>query len=843
MNGKKYWTYDVVDEEKIAFFSENLNIKPITGKILLNRGIDDLKKANIFLNPDINQLHDPFLLKDMDKAVQRIQTAINNGESIWIYGDYDVDGVSSTSIMVKYFQSIEYPVSYYIPDRMEEGYGINKEAIEKICREGGNLIITVDCGITSVEEVKYASELGLDMIITDHHECHGKLPEAYAVVNPKREDCQYPFDMICGCGVALKLIQAMTPPEIFNESIYHYIDIVAIATVADVVPLIDENRVFVKNGLEYMLDTCNVGIQALLEVCGLKQKKLNAGHIGFVLGPRINAAGRIGTADIAVKLLTSTDYSQAKELALFLDTENRNRQQIEIEIYNEVIRMIEGDSRYQKQKVLVLYGEGWHHGVIGIVASRIVEKYYKPTVILAIEGQEAKGSARSIPGFNIFEAMNCCREIFTKFGGHEQAAGLSLKTEDIEIFREKINSIADKMLTDEDFIPNINCDGILEPREIDDLLIRELEILEPYGLGNPSPKFIYRNANPVEVRAVGSEGKHLKMKIEGEGKTTDTIGFNLGEYADLIRPEDKVDIVFTPEYNNFNGVTKIQFNLKDLKVTTGDDMFAHPVVNRYYETLELDQKNIGTEGITSELPTVIIGRDKDEALLEHFKKLQKPILVLANTLQQALRLLSLVEIREKGNNIRIKHFFNKPSHLHDENEIHIVINPNIDKIMYKSYNNIILYDLFFSEAYFSEFLKLVNPYNTIILYEEGDERSNERVLQSVIPERNFLVMLYRFLLSQTGDCIKLYYDDFYQGMIQQFNFKINKALLNNALVVFDEGKLIKYNIADDYYGIKLLKTSKKINIESLSSYQNNIKKYKDFISFKDKILQLYMRRK
>lgn len=831
---KTNWIYNVQEEDEIKFLSENLGITKTTAKLLLNRGIRELKEARVFLNPSLNELHDPFLLKNMDKAVERIQSAIKRKESIWIYGDYDVDGVASVSIMLKYFNSINYPASYYIPNRIEEGYGINKNAIKTIANESGNLIITVDCGITSVDEVDYAKELGIDIIITDHHHCHDILPKAHAIINPKQSDCKYPCDILCGCGVAFKLIQALTPKDIFLSNIYKYLDIVSIATVADVVPLIDENRVFVVNSLNNIEKTENIGLRTLLDVCKLKDKKINSGHIGFVIAPRINAAGRIGSADVGVKLFTTDDEEEARKLAEFLDEENRNRQQLENEILEEAIAMIREDLRYTREKVLVLYKENWHHGVIGIVASRIVEEYYKPTIILTTEDEIAKGSARSISGFDLFDSLSQCQDLFIKFGGHQQAAGLSLNIENIEMFRKKINIIADKVLSEDDLIPQVYCDGHLSLEDINHQLIDELQILEPFGLGNMAPRFININLKSKEVKSVGTDGRHLKMYVEDSNKRFDTIGFNLGEYGSLVTPGDKVGVVFTPEYNIFNGHTKIQLNIKDLKIMKSNYALEKTLIKNYYKTIHFIEESFHLKNRQVTDYSVVFTENKEEILLK-FVESEDKLLILVNTLKQASNLLKLTEIRKKTMYKNFKTFYNETTDFCDSNEVHIVINPNIDKIQFKLYNSIIIYDMFFNEREYLFFLDKSKGIHKTFFYSDGDEKENLQVLEEIIPNREILVIIYKFL-REYKFLSEIHIEKIILEMQRKFHVNINDKLFQHALIIFAEGNLIKYSLNNDKYDIKILEAKEKINIENLSTFKYYNGLNKSFIEFKNKWL-------
>ncbi|HZJ76817.1 MAG TPA: single-stranded-DNA-specific exonuclease RecJ [Oscillospiraceae bacterium] len=838
---KRFWTYNKLNNAKITEFMEGLNIARPVAKVLLNRNIENCDEAEKFLCPTIDQLYDPFLLKDMDRVVNRIAEAIKSEEKICIYGDYDADGVASVSVMLKYFDSIDYPVSFYIPDRSEEGYGLNKEAIKKIANNGIELIITVDCGISSADEVGFANDLGIDIIITDHHECQEILPGAYAIINPMQEGCTYPFDKLCGCGLALKLIQALTPEVIFKRSIYNYLDITAIATVADVVPLVDENRVIVKNGLDYMPKSENLGIQALLNISGLSDRKLNTGHIAFGIAPRINAAGRISVAQTGVELFTTADAGKAIELAQLLDAENKQRQQIEENILNEAIDIIENDPKYADDKVLVIYNENWHTGVVGIVASHIVEKYYRPTIVLGVEDNTAKGSARSIPGFNLFESMDRCRDLFIKFGGHHQAAGLSISIDNLEIFRERINIIAEEILTGEDLIPKVMYDDMLQIRDIDERLINELECLEPFGIANPSPKFVIKSSFPINMRGVGSDKKHLKFKLLSDDGYIDCIGFRLGGFEKLITDSDKIDIIFIPGYNVYGGNRCIQLNVRDIKISESLNYKNHPILKDYYKNFFINMNWYENSDITGDidvLPKIYKGC-KNELIKGEVETacINSSVLILVNTLEQAYKLLTLLEYRESSKRTKISISYSKPGNHIEEYEVDVVINPIVDKIDYKRYNNIILYDMFYFAEQLEIFMYKNNNKNTVFLYNDGDERSNVFVLRNIIPVRKQLVILYKYLRNNNSDKIVLPFGRLYEGIKQKYNFEINEKLLDNSLTMFSEGKLLTYESKNNIYSICMMEPVHKVDLNKLKFTQYLNEKKQQYYDFEDTWLQ------
>lgn len=587
MEQSKQWVFNKIFEqenpgigEKVRKLSKQCNISPLLAKVFLSRGIEEEEYIEKFLNPSMDDLHDPFLLKDMEKAVDRIIDAVKNGERIVIFGDYDVDGVTSTSILYDFLKTCGAHVGYYIPDRKEEGYGLSMGAVQKVIDGGASLIITVDCGITAFEEVKYIVENHVDIIITDHHECKEELPEAYASVNPCRHDSTYPFKELAGVGVVFKLVKALSIKMGLEDPSLKYIDLVALGTVADVVTLSDENRVIVKYGVKAIENTSNKGLKALIDASGVKDKLITAFTIGFVLAPRINAAGRIGDATRAVRLLTTDDENEAIALSKELNEQNSYRQETEQGILCDVLSKIEYCVDLKKEKVIVVWGKEWHHGIIGIVASRITEIFHRPCILIAVEEGLGKGSGRSIEGFNLFEALSHCASLFEKFGGHELAAGLTIKEENIEEFKRLINEYANSLLKDSDLIPKLKIDVEVTKEDISTESVRELELLSPFGVGNPSPVFAYRNLTIEEIRKVGSD-KHLKLKLKDKGTVIDAIGFNRGHLAENYNEKDVIDVACSFEINTWNNVESVQMNLKDLR--DSEDVVTR---NKFYYSLD-----------------------------------------------------------------------------------------------------------------------------------------------------------------------------------------------------------------------------------------------------------------
>ncbi|GKX29382.1 hypothetical protein SH1V18_18620 [Vallitalea longa] len=564
MKPKYKWNLKQKNEQLIDDLSKKYRFSTIIATILSNRNIVMEDEIVRFLNADKDKFYNPYLLKDMDKAVERILKAIENKENITIYGDYDVDGITSTSILYMFLEENGVKVNYYIPNRLKEGYGLNNEAIERIHIDNTQLLITVDTGITAISEVDYANTLGLDIVITDHHECQESIPNAIAVIDPKRKDCNYPFDMLAGVGVAFKLIHALSEKLDNVESIWKYMDIVAVGTVADIVPLIDENRIITKLAFETMQNSWNIGLKSLIKVAGTNREgKITAGIIGFRIAPRLNAAGRLGDAKRGVELFVTKDKDKAAHIAERLNEENITRQELEQSIYDEAVHIIERTIDVDSTKVIVVSSNNWHHGVIGIVSSRITEKYYRPSILLSVEDGIATGSARSVEGFNIFEALCSVKDLFLKFGGHEMAAGMSLKDELIDELRNGVNKYAQDNMKSDTLTPKLTADMEININEIDIPLIEEIIKLEPYGVGNPEPKFICKG-KVNDVRKIGKENNHLKMVVDYNKNNIDGIGFGMAEYYDSVNISTEIALLGTLNINEWNGTKKPQIMLKDI---------------------------------------------------------------------------------------------------------------------------------------------------------------------------------------------------------------------------------------------------------------------------------------
>lgn len=535
--------------------------------MIKNRGIEDVEE---FLNPDEDSFIDPYLMKGMDETVTRLQFAMAHKEKIVIFGDYDVDGVSSTSILFRYFEEIGYEVGVYIPDRRKEGYGLNEEAIVHLKDLGYDLIITVDCGISAIKEVDLCNQLKMDIIITDHHQCPEQLPKAYAILNPHQSDCSYPFKELCGAGIALKLVQALKNSSI--TELMSYLEIAAVATIADLVPLLGENRSIVKFGLNSInQNKLNLGIQVLIDVAQLKKQQITSYNVGFQLAPRINAGGRLDSAMTGVLLLTTHSVDEAMRYAVILNEYNAQRQLIEQTMLEEAITMIESHEKHRNNNVIVVYEKGWNEGVIGIVSSRITERYGKPSFVFSIdENGIAKGSGRSISDFHLFHALQEISDCMLGFGGHSQAAGLSIRVENLDIFEQNINFVSEKYLTNQSFKKKFFFDSELKEEYLNLDFLNKVKQMEPFGIKNPTPLFLMKN---VRIKQVGWIGKN-QTHFRGQLNRYTILGFDFGELSDdiLANSDKELDILCSIEENVYRDAVSLQLKLRDYKWIEQDDM-------------------------------------------------------------------------------------------------------------------------------------------------------------------------------------------------------------------------------------------------------------------------------
>jgi len=566
------WRPTLPDPAGCWLLARTLNISPITAQVLYNRGLTTPEAAHAFLTAGREQILDPFRLKDMDRAVAVIRRRIAEGGPIMIYGDYDVDGVTGTTILVLALRALGATVDYYIPNRFSEGYGLNVAALEEIRARGHDFVISVDTGVSAVKEAEAAKAMGMTLIVSDHHEPGPELPDVPALINPKRPDCTYPFKGLSGVGVAFKLALALEVPGAWD-----LIDIVTLGTIADMVPLVGENRAIVREGLTALGNTRRPGLRALMEVAGVKQP-VTATHIGYSLGPRLNALGRMGSALLGVELLCTEDSQRALELARHLDDENRSRQEVEASILQEALRQAESQAPHEKEYVMVLAGEGWHHGVVGICASRVLEAYHRPSILLSMEGDVARGSARSIPAFHMHRALLQVSDLFSKFGGHAAAAGMTLKSrEDVAALRQRLNEIGRDWLRPENLVPELRIDAAVSLEQVNHDLLMELQRLEPHGIGNPQPVFAVAEVTVADSRTIGKEGTHLKLLLRGKGPGAimEAVGWGLAP----ARPAttSRVQVAFHPEYDTYQGRNQLRLTMRDVQVLSAPDNSGSPV--------------------------------------------------------------------------------------------------------------------------------------------------------------------------------------------------------------------------------------------------------------------------
>ncbi len=558
----KTWNITPLDINLQQTFAKELQIHPIIAQLLINREITELEYARRFLTNDLNDLHDPFLFKHMDRAVERIKQAKDNSEKVLVFGDYDVDGVTSSAILNKILTEFGLEVIHHIPHRMTDGYGLNHEIAEIAKAKGVGLIVTVDCGTTAFEEVETIKKEGIDVIIIDHHEpSEDRVPDAYAVINPKQKDCAYPFKELASVGLAAKFAQAL-----FGKVDQDILDLVAIGTIADVAPLTGENRIMVKVGLGQINQTQNKGLAALLETSKIKDKKMTPYYVGFILGPRINATGRMDSALRSLDLFLSQSNDEAIKLAQVLEQYNQERQKMQRDVVEEALAQVEQELSVQNQKVIVLSREGWHKGVLGIVASRLTDKYYRPSIVISIKNGIGTASARSIHGFHIHDALTECSGLLENFGGHEGAAGLTIKAENIDPFRNVINEVAQRVLEIKKLSPVIPVDCEIELSDINLKLVETVSSLEPFGEGNPTPIFVTRN---LEVKgAPRIMGKDtLKIWVADGKSAISAVGFGMAKYLEMVSSGQKIDLAYELIVDDWNKAPVPQLKIKDIRLS------------------------------------------------------------------------------------------------------------------------------------------------------------------------------------------------------------------------------------------------------------------------------------
>ncbi len=746
-------------------------------KILNNRGIDGIEEIESFLHPTKEMLHSPYLLNDMEKAVERIVRVKNQNKHVVIYGDYDVDGITSTSVLYMFLKRANYCVSYYIPDRQTEGYGLNKQAIESISQYA-DLIITVDTGIAAVEELRFANTLGIDVIITDHHECQVDLPDAYCIINPKRKDSTYPFEALAGVGVTFKLIHALALYEKEEEMIWEYMDLVALGTIADVVPLIHENRTIAYLGFEAMKNTSNLGLRELIKVIsnGETHQKVTSNMIAYQIGPRINAAGRLSDAKIGVELLTTQDKIKAAELAKVLDEENKKRQDMESYILEQAEKYIKDNVDVKSEKVIIVAGKEWHHGVIGIVASKIMSKYYRPTIVLTEEEGVFSGSARSIEGFNIFEAIQHAKDFLLRFGGHEMAAGLSLQAECFNDFKQLINSCAEQLIDEDMLVPSMDIDLELGIRDVGIDFCEALEQLEPFGAHNPVPLFSIRGKVQF-VQTMGQQDRHLRLTIEEGQQVLQGVGFYKGYLADYLSVGEEVIIGGEIVKNVWNGRVSVQLHIKDVQSSEKELLRS-----RYYTSLYHALKN------PFQIDSRKMKLKKADYALEDAK------MINVYTEEGFYKVYEMIKNTSKNVNFSQKVCYNKACLKKDDQVI--CVNP------LQSDHSGINYEWDFQTA------------GEVFMVSDETVNRHKNQLVRMIPSHKDCSEVYKLLKANA-----LEYMTIHKAIVNLSAYQMTEYKLFQIFEIFNELGILKHRIEEDIVYYELIPTGK-TRLESSAIYRN-----------------------
>jgi len=825
MRRNKHWKTKEPDIDASARISTQLNISPLLAQILTTRGIDTPEKAQKYLYPELSQMHSPFLLHDMEKAVERFRKALENKEEVFIYGDYDVDGTTSISLLLGVFEHIsdqQIQVEYYIPDRFDEGYGLNKDAVKRIHDKGCQLLITVDCGVTAIEEIELANSLGMDVIVLDHHQPRPDvLPDAYALIDPKIDECNYPYKDLAAVGLAFKFAHALFNEE-FTPALESQLDLVALGTVVDVAPLTDENRLLTKFGLKEMNKRNRIGIKAMCDILEYKTD-IDSYTLGFVIGPRLNAAGRLDTARNVVKLLTSKSYQEAIKIAKQLDGFNQKRREIENDIYNQAIDKIKKDVNLEKDKGIVLASSNWHSGVIGIVASRVVERYYRPAFLISIEEEECHGSGRSIPEFDIAKSLNECSDLFINFGGHKAAAGLTIDKENIQKFREQFNNIACSKLSDEDIIPKVLVD--LETTE--SLLslenVEELSLMEPLGQDNLPPLISLRNVSlKGEPRLIGSNNEHLKFNISGEKSILEAIGWNMNRTLIVMKNalhsrDSQVNLAFRPEINEWRGNRKVQLIIDDLKVYKDYRTVqpVYPPVSENSPVRIVDRRNLESK---EDYIHKLLSRDQSAIF---YVRDEIALSQIANMVSRTNRLINLCD--ENTTEEELEDTFDKFS-----NKIIRSIASCIKLNRFPPVEHLVFCH---PVPTLREFIEKCRPAfeteETTFIHLIYAKRDVDYMLESLkceYPTREMLAELYKIIRDIAEKNGNVFPSREITAKAKENSIK--EAVVNTGLVIFEEMKLLKVNIGE-----------KKLTVEFFPEPENSKKLYESDMFIKGESLR------
>jgi single-stranded-DNA-specific exonuclease len=785
MNRYARWVYADANRDIVQLLASELNISELLAGILSKRGISDPVSAEKFLEPRLEHLYDPLLMDGMVKAVERILHAIRTKEKVIVHGDYDADGITSTSMLVNFLASAGLPAEYYIPNRMNEGYGISAEGTEYIRASGASLVITADCGITAVDEIETLQNSGIDVVVTDHHECGNSLPNAVAIVNPCKPGDPYPFKELSGAGVVFKLLQALSN-ELRHHNALDYLDLAALGTVADVVPLLDENRIIVKYGIDAIKATENEGLRALLEVSGISGKQLESWHLAFILGPRINAAGRLSDASKAVRLFTCGNRDEAQVIAAEMEKQNLMRRSIEKEIFDEALDRI-NKGGLDAGKVIVVSGENWHRGVIGIVASKLVEHFGKPSVVISVEDGEATGSARSVEGFNIYDALKSCGDILVRFGGHEMAAGFTIISPGyIDCLRKALNDLPVIECLQDEFESGIYIDEFATAEDLCLERINELEKLKPFGTGNPKPVLGCRNMRILEKRCVGG-GKHLKMTLDCGGRPVDAIGFNMED--DIGDDIKDLDAAFTMEIDSWSGTDRVQLKLVDLRMAVraiSKDEYYESLCKclEYFSWAKVDLTIEENENkYTDTSLDNVVGFPGGER-----------VLFLVNNFNDLAQVLDYVNKSPKFIKKSCKICYNK---LDAEIRDHVVIlvNPIPGRFTVNGFDAVVVYGSWLDNGYLKRVTDSIGD-DCMITYRAG---AGKFPGNDIVPDRRELAYLYKYLRDLTGLTGPLKLDSM-SSCVREFSrvtgMESNIFKVRKSLEIFEELGLATVNTLD-----------------------------------------------
>ena len=830
----RLWRLAPVDARLRTVLSRTLGVSPIVAQILINRGIADEASARDFLYSGAERLSDPFVMKDMQRSVERITHYINNKQKITIYGDYDVDGITASALMVRVLTDLGAKVEYYIPERQSEGYGLNSAALEQLARTGTKLVVTVDCGISAVKEVAAMMDK-LDIIITDHHQPPETLPLAYAILNPKQFGCPFVDKQLAGVGVAFKLCQALWQRYYPDTGLLqNYLDIVAMGTIADIVPLVGENRTLVKLGLRELQTTANVGLQALKDVCGITDQRIDTSKVGYVLAPRLNAAGRIHHGAAGVELLITADKEKALELALLLNQENTTRQLVEREI------LVAADERamainIESDKVLVISGEDWHPGVIGIVASRLVEKYYRPVVMITIKDGIGKGSCRSIPGFDMYDALKSASDLLIQFGGHRQAAGLSIDSANIEALRIHLTQYASKWLQEEDYIPKITIDSLIALDEVDTNLLEQMACLEPHGMSNPSPVFACSHVKLADIRSMGQDRRHIKLRVNRQNTTTNVIGWNMGVLSDTLRRDDYIDLAFIPEFNDWQGVRSVQLRAHDVKVA---DKHLSPIDIIRTNLILKDARQ--TVDKISYLRTIIELGNKTVIYVNSSSQVDAVTSALRHLMPQIACQIGSFNLKlTRSEQEQLKKRFQTGQ------LVAVVATSEFgEEVDLPDIRHVVLYHMPFSRISFHLQCSKAGwdgqPSYIHLLFGNDDINLNQMILNEIAPERSIIVHVYLALkeLSCNNSQTKLTYEQITSAIRARFDTALCKKTVIIALIILAELTLITQQASESCQIIHLAPApAQKLDLEQSPTYREGIAKQQAFRQFSSSILQ------